>query len=46
MWKVYLLMFLVTAFISWLWARGIEKMHKEHPDYKGFDLFNEDEKID
>jgi hypothetical protein len=29
--------------ISILWARGIDYMHKNHPDYKGHDLFDEDE---
>jgi len=26
-----------------LWVRGIDKMSKDHPDYKGEDLFEEDE---
>jgi hypothetical protein len=29
--------------ISFLWVRGIDYMHKNHPDYKGYDLFDEDE---
>jgi len=29
--------------ISILWVRGIDYMHKNHPDYKGHDLFDEDE---
>ena len=29
--------------ISILWVRGIDHMHKNHPDYKGHDLFDEDE---
>jgi len=40
MWKVYLVMFIVTALISWLWMRGIDKMKNEHPDYKGEDFLN------
>ena len=35
MWQVYLIMFIITAVISWLWVRGIDKMNKyqkEHPD--------------
>jgi hypothetical protein len=35
MWKVYLAMFLITAVISWLWVRGIDrqmKYKKENPD--------------
>jgi hypothetical protein len=26
-----------------LWARGIDEMNITHPDYKGEDLFGEDE---
>lgn len=26
-----------------LWVNGLTKMHNDHPDYKGKDLFNEDE---
>jgi hypothetical protein len=36
MWIVYLLMFVITALISYLWATGIDKMteyQKENPDY-------------
>jgi hypothetical protein len=47
MWKVYVLMFVVVAVISYLWVRGIDYMKENHPDYKGDDLFgefNEDDK--
>jgi hypothetical protein len=30
--------FLCTALVGVLWVRGIDKMAKEHPDYKGEDL--------
>lgn len=40
---VYLIIFLFTAIISWGWTEGIDYMHKNHPDYKGMDLFGEDE---
>lgn len=30
--------------LSWLWAGGIAYMHENHPDYKGEDLFGEDDK--
>jgi len=45
MWKVYLIMFLITSIISYLWVRGIDKMNKKHPEYKGHDFlnYNEDE---
>ena len=37
---------LTPIVISILWVRGIDYMHKNHPDYKGYDLFDEDEKDD
>jgi len=46
MWKIYLIEFVIVVIISYLWARGIDKMNKEHPDYKGDDFLNlkDDEK--
>jgi len=46
MWKVYLVMFVITAIISYLWAQGIDNMKNQHPDYKGNDFLNfeDDEK--
>ena len=47
MWKVYLLMAIVVIVISYLWVRGIDYMTRNHPEYKGDDLFgdfNEDDK--
>jgi len=41
MWKVFLLMFAVVSFISYLWVRGIDYMKENHPDYKGEDLFGD-----
>ena len=38
---VVLFMLLFTGIISWLWVRGIDFMVKNHPDYKGDDLFGE-----
>jgi hypothetical protein len=43
MWKVFLLMFVVGAIISYLWVRGIYFMKENHPDYKGDDFLNWDE---
>jgi len=34
---------ILLVFISVLWARGINYMDKNHPDYKGEDLFDEEE---
>ena len=43
MWKVFLLMFVVVAIISYLWVIGIDYMKENHPDYKGDDFLNLDE---
>jgi hypothetical protein len=38
-------MFAVAFIISFLWVRGIDKMKKENPDYKGHDFLDwEDDK--
>lgn len=34
---------LILTLVCWAWANGIDKMNREHPDYKGKDLFGEDE---
>jgi hypothetical protein len=34
----------IIGTIAWLWAGGIEYMAKHHPDYKGEDFFNEEDK--
>ncbi len=43
MWKVFLLIFVVVAIISYLWVRGIDYMKENHPNYKGDDFLNWDE---
>ena len=43
MWKVFLLMFVVVAIISYFWVKGIDYMKENHPDYKGEDFLNWDE---
>ena len=43
---VFLIFFLIMLPISYLWVRGIDYMKKNHPDYKGEDLFNEEEDKD
>ena len=35
---------LVSVFIGIQWVNGIDYMDKNHPDYKGKDLFDEDKK--
>jgi hypothetical protein len=39
---VILLIVASTALLSWRWVVGIDYMMKNHPDYKGEDLFGED----
>ena len=46
MFVVFLVMFVVTAVISWFWVRGIDYMQKNHPDYKGEDFLNWDREND
>lgn len=36
------LLLLVLGPICWLWVSGIDYMDKNHPDYKGEDLFGDD----
>ena len=40
MWKVFLLMFVVVAIISYFWVQGIDFMKENHPDYKGEDFLD------
>lgn len=34
----------IAASLAWLWAGGIDYMKENHPDYKGEDLFNDEDK--
>lgn len=38
---IFGIMLIVVAIISWKWVGGIDYMMKNHPDYKGDDLFGE-----
>ena len=40
---VILFIVLFFGLISWVWVRGIDYMQENHPEYKGEDLFGEDE---
>ena len=33
---------LTPIIISLMWVKGIDYMQKNHPDYKGYDLFDEE----
>jgi hypothetical protein len=35
---------LIIGLLAWLWVRGIDYMKKNHPNYKGEDFFNEEDK--
>lgn len=35
---------LASAVIAWRWIKGIDYMQENHPDYKGYDLFDEEDK--
>lgn len=35
---------LISTLIAYIWVRGIDYMKDNHPDYKGEDLFNEQDK--
>jgi hypothetical protein len=38
--------FLLAALAATFWVRGIDYMKENHPDYKGEDLFDEEDKND
>jgi hypothetical protein len=38
---VFGVMIFIVGFISWRWVVGIDYMQKNHPDYRGEDLFDE-----
>jgi len=38
----FLVPFAIAMVITYNWLKGIENMHKNHPGYKGEDLFDED----
>lgn len=42
---IYYVVFVIalSVTIGILWANGIERMHRDHPDYKGEDLFDEED---
>lgn len=40
---IFLVILLIVAPIALFWVSGIDYMDKNHPDYKGKDLFNEEE---
>ena len=41
---LFLIISIIILPVAWLWIIRIDYMHKNHPNYKGYDLFDEDEK--
>jgi len=41
---VYAITLFILLGVVALWVKGISDMHENHPDYKGEDFFNEEEK--
>lgn len=39
---IYLFIFLLASFLGIIWVYAIDKMHDEHPDYKGHDFMEDD----
>jgi hypothetical protein len=39
---VFLVIIAVTGIVAWRWVEGIDYMQKNHSDYKGEDLFDEE----
>ena len=38
---VIIIILIISAIIAWCWVVGLDYMIKNHPDYKGDDLFGE-----
>ena len=38
--------FIMAAIVAFFWVRGINHMKENHPDYKGKDLFGEEDNED
>jgi hypothetical protein len=39
---IFLIILSIAFIITHYWVKGIVDMHKNHPEYKGEDLFDED----
>jgi hypothetical protein len=39
---IFLITFAILFIVVYNWIKGIDYMQKNHPDYKGKDLFDED----
>ena len=43
MWIAIIVMVILLVPIVWRWVVGMDYMDENHPDYKGKDLFDEDD---
>jgi hypothetical protein len=43
MWIVFIIIFVLSFIIAYLWATGIDNMKKNHSDYDGKDFLNFDD---
>lgn len=39
---IYAIIILLATVLGVIWVYAIDKMHKDHPDYKGHDLMEDD----
>lgn len=37
---------ILLMIVSYFWVKGIDYMQENHPDYKGEDFFNEEDKTE
>lgn len=40
----FIALFLGTVALSWLWVDGFDNMRRKHPDYKGEDFLDSEDK--
>lgn len=40
---IFVIICIILIPVAWLWIKKIDYMYKNHPDYKGEDLFDEDD---
>ena len=38
---IILIIIFISSIIAWFWAKGIDYMNKNHPDYKGEDFLED-----
>ena len=38
---IFIILFSVVLLVALFWVKGIDDMAQNHPDYKGEDMFNE-----